>query len=115
MKGVASGSDCSTIRENVLEEFGAAVASMPWDLDRIRKGIEEVAKAGGFELCIESAATCGAFESITKIVDATGRKVDSEFKDRVMKSAMTMAKYRNTIFFMGASIAVAIVATRLIR
>jgi hypothetical protein len=73
MKEVASSTD-HVKRENALSELGTAMAFMPWNIDRVvMTAMEEVRVVEGMELCVEAAAVAGAFEAITKIVDATGQ------------------------------------------
>lgn len=110
MKSVAPPSDCDGDREGVLEEFGRAVAAIPWDGDRIRNAMENVKRMGGMELGVEAAAVCGAFEAITKVVDATRRRSVSEKDQRMFRTIMTLSKHRKAIFWVGASTVVGIAA-----
>lgn len=114
MKEIASTSGRDS-GESALEELGAAVASRPFDGTKIKSAMDEVMRVGGMELCVEAAAVSGAFESITKVVDATGRRAGSLGKNRVMWTVMTLAKHRTMILLMGTSVAVAIIATRMRR
>ena len=110
MKSVASTGRGQ--REVALIELGTAVASTPCDVRRIQKAAQELKNVGGIELCVEAAAVCGAFESITKLVDATGRGAGSSRQQKVMQTAMTVMKHRNAILLAGVSVAAAILARR---
>jgi hypothetical protein len=113
MKNIASS--ITDQREIVLEKLGTAVASVPFDADKVVAAMDEVKTVGGVELCIEAAATCGAFESITKVVDATGRKTASREVERLKAIVMTISKHRNVIVMVGGLVTAVISASRLRR
>jgi hypothetical protein len=102
-------------REGALSELGAAIASRPIDVGRLRDAIARVIEVGGLELAVEAAAVAGAFEAVTKIVDATGRKAFSRGLLRFLGSVMMLVKHRASICFAGAFVAAALVASRQIR
>jgi len=58
----------------VLEDFGAAMAERPIDMETVAKAREDVSEKGGFGLVVEAASTIGAFALMTSVVDTTGRK-----------------------------------------
>lgn len=113
MKNIASS--VSDQREIVLERLGTAVASVPFRVDKVLAAMEEVKAVGGVELCIEAAATCGAFEAITKVVDATGRKTASREMERLKATVMTISKHRTVVVLVGVLITASISALRLRR
>lgn len=95
MKEVAStGHD---LRESSLVDLGKLIASTPYNMDELRRSMEEVKRVGGMELMVEAAAVCGAFECMTKIVDATQRRQQHQGLLRFMKVVITLLKHRATI------------------
>ena len=61
MKKVATGSlsNDHARRESVLMELGAAIASKPINLRRVRNAAEKVKEVGGMELLVEMSAVAG--------------------------------------------------------
>ena len=115
MKKVASNSQNDSIRESTLRDLGVAVATRPLNLDKIRLAMDEVKKVGGEELVVEMAATAGAFNCITLVVDASCRKTESDMYMGVARTVMTILKHRRTISLISASIFTAYVASRLVQ
>ena len=115
MKKVASGSQNHSIRESTLRDLGVAVATRPLNLDKIRLAMDEVKKVGGEELVVEMAATAGAFNCITLVVDASCRKTESDAYLRIARTVMTILKHRRTIGLISVSVVTAFVASRLVK
>ena len=115
MKKVASGSQNDSIRESTLRDLAVAVATRPLNLDKIRLAVDEVKKVGGEELVVEMAATAGAFNCITLVVDASCRKTESDMYMGVARTVMTILKHRRTIGLISASVVTAFVASKLIK
>ena len=115
MKKVASDSQNDSIRESILRGLGVAVATRPLNLDKIRLAMDEVKKVGGEELVVEMAATAGAFNCITLVVDASCRKTESDTYLGVARTVMTILKHRRTIGLISASVVTAFVASRLVK
>jgi len=100
-------------REEALVELGAAVASRPWNAGRVEAAAKRVKEEGGAELLVEAAAVAGAFEAITKVVDATGRKEPSGGMQRAQRVVMTVMKHRAQIACLaGAALVAAAIASR---
>lgn len=95
-------------RLGALAELGAAVASRPWSDGRVRAAAGAVEKAGGAGLLVEAAAAAGAFEAITKVVDATARKEPSGAAQRAQRLVMTALKHRVRIACLAGAALVAI-------
>ena len=115
MKKVASDSRNGSIRESVLEDLGVAVANRPLNIKKIRLAMDKVKKVGGEELVVEMAATAGAFNCITLVVDASCRKTESDMSIGVARTVMTILKHRRTIGLISASVVTAFVASRLVK
>jgi len=89
-----------------LLEFGSAVANnMALDVTKVQTALEKVKKVGGMELAIEAVAVAGAFEIITKVVDASGRKAPPHHVQRVKQGVLFVMKNRVAIGIVGASVA----------
>ena len=96
-------------------ELGAAVASRPWHAGRVQAAARAVEDAGGAGLLVEAAAAAGAFEAITKVVDATDKKETSGGLRRAQRVVMTVLKHRVRIACLAGAVLVAVtvgVATR---
>ena len=115
MKKVASDSRNDSIRESTLRDLGVAVATRPLKLDKIRLAMDEVKKVGGEELAVEMAATAGAFNCITLVVDASCRKTESDTYLRIARTVMTILKHIRTISLISATVVTAFVASKLIK
>jgi len=115
MKKVASCSQTDSIRESALRDLGVAVATRPLNLDKIRLAMDEVKKIGGEELVVEMAATAGAFNCITLVVDASCRKTESDTYLRIARTVMTILKHRRTIGVVSASVVTAFIASKLVK
>ena len=72
-------------------EFGSAVANMALDVAKVQTALEKIKKVGGMELAIE-AVVAGAFEIITKGVDASGRKAPPHHVQRVKQGILFVMK-----------------------
>lgn len=108
MKGICPPT--SRHRELALESFASLVSSIPFDTDQAGKARDDVVKVGGKELLVEACAVAGAFEAITKLVDATGCQLMSRQKTKINIFIMKTFKNRNTIGAVATAIAVAAVA-----
>ena len=95
-------------RLGALAELGAAVASRPWDAGRVRAAARAVEETGGAGLLVEAAAAAGAFEAITKVVDATARKEPSGGMQRAQRVVMTVLKHRVRIACVAGAALVAV-------
>lgn len=95
------------MREGALAELASAIAALPLDLGRLEQARGEVERVGGRELLAEACAVAGAFEAITKLVDATGREVPSIGFQRFKGVVMTLMKHRTAIGWTGASLVAA--------
>ena len=116
MKKVASDSARNdSIRESTLVDLGAAIANRPLNINKIRLSMDKVKKVGGEELVVEMAATAGAFNCITLVVDASCRKTESDMSIGVARTVMTILKHRRTIGLISASVVTAFVASRLVK
>jgi len=115
MKKVASDSQNDSTRETVLRDLGISIAARPLNLDKIRMAMDEVRKVGGEELVVEMAATAGAFNCITLVVDASCRKTESDTYLGIARTVMTILKHRRTIGLISVSVVTAFVASRLMR
>ena len=56
-----------------------------------------------------------AFEAITKVVDATRKKVDPENKIKVMTGALMLVKHRKAICLGASALVAAFVVSRLVK
>ena len=79
-----------------LLEFGSAVANMALDVAKVQTALEKIKKVGGMELAIE-AVVAGAFEIITKGVDASGCKAPPHHVQRVKQGILFVMKNRVAI------------------
>ena len=86
-----------------LLEFGSAVANMALDVAKVQTALEKIKKVGGMELAIEAVAVAGAFEIITKGVDASGRKAPPHHVQRFKQGILFGMK--NRVAMVGASVA----------
>jgi len=77
--------------------------------------MDEVKKIGGEELVVEMAATAGAFNCITLVVDASCRKTESDTYLRIARTVMTILKHRRTIGVVSASVVTAFIASKLVK
>jgi len=87
-----------------LEAFGKLVASLPYDVEAVQSALEEVKAHGGMELVAEACATVAAFESLTRVADATVRAKPPEI---IMKVARTINQFMwNPVPFMTVALAI---------
>jgi hypothetical protein len=49
------------------------IATLPFNVEVVRKSLKVVEHIGGMELVAEACNTAAAFEAITRVVDATNR------------------------------------------
>ncbi|KAL7502513.1 hypothetical protein ACHAWX_000504 [Stephanocyclus meneghinianus] len=115
MKENATSEDCNGDRERALLDFGSAMANLAVDVQKAPSALEEVKKIGGMELAVEAVCVAGAFEMMTKVVDASGRKAQSKQLLKVMQGLMFMLKHRVTIGIIGASVMAPYVVNKLAR
>ena len=65
-------------RERALVSFANLVALQPLDMSSVLESIEPIRECGGDELVIEAIGVATGFSTITKVVDATGKKPMSD-------------------------------------
>ncbi len=55
-------------RQDALRAFALQVATLPFDIQKVRDALDVVELAGGKELALEACMTASAFEAITRAV-----------------------------------------------
>lgn len=75
----------ASAREEALRTLGKTVGTLPFDAEAVRKACMVVEEEGGPELAVEACSIVGAFESITRVADATGRRKPPQGIMRVVK------------------------------
>lgn len=105
----------SQAREQALELFASICSSIPFDDGQLSEARANVVKEGGKELLVEASAVVGAFEAITKLVDATGRQLMSKPKTRIKVLVMKTLKNRNVIGAGVTAVAFAFIAAVVIK
>jgi hypothetical protein len=103
-------------RSAALKELGDVVATLPFNSKAVHKAMAAVENVGGEELLVEALATAMAFESITRIVDASIRVKYSASMYMMIKAVNRMAALFQSSRFqlICSTIAVAIVAAILV-
>ncbi|KAL7533061.1 hypothetical protein ACHAXR_005011 [Thalassiosira sp. AJA248-18] len=97
-------------REKALIHLGSAVATLPMDMEKVQIALQEVKSVGGMELAMEATAVAGAYETITKVVDATGIKLPPQRIQRVISTILFVIKHKVTFGLVVASLVVALFA-----
>jgi len=93
-------------------ELGCAIAALPFDAKTVERAREKVKEVGGMELVVEACIIAGAFESITKLVDGTGRELPPKWIMGVSTVMMRMMKHSVAIGLVGVSVAAAYIAQK---
>jgi len=83
------------------------VAALPFDAGKIERAREKVFEIGGMELVVEACAVAGVFESLTKLIDVTGRTLPPEWMQGLVQGVMMTMKHKTAIGLVGASVAAA--------
>ena len=81
------------LRQDLLESFAKAMASRPFDSDRMRSARLELLKARNKEVLIEAACTGAFFEMVTKVVDISGRPVMGRLEERITKVVLWILSF----------------------
>lgn len=61
------------------------IATLPFDIKKVKQSIRHLEIIGGKELVAEACNVAAAFESMTRIVDATGRVKPPDVMLRMVK------------------------------
>lgn len=77
------------MKAELLENFGAAMADRPLDMDKVSSLREKILIAGGEELLVESGTIVGQFSMVTKCVDATGRLAPPGMLEKTVNALKT--------------------------
>jgi hypothetical protein len=106
----------SLARSAALKELGEVIATLPFDAQTVRKAVAAVEKEGGQELLVESLATAMAFETTTRIVDASVRvKYSASILMLIKMITRTAALVQSSRFqFICSAVAIAGVAMILV-
>jgi len=102
-------------REAILTALSTAAGSIPFYPKAMKVACDNVKELGGMELVVEACATIGAFEAITKLVDATGKTLHSKREDKVHFAVVRCIQQRYAIGAALAAIVAAAVASSVLR
>lgn len=108
--------DQESTREAVLTEFGRTVATVPFNAKAVQKALAQVKHVGGKELAVEVCCTLAAFESVTRVVDATIRKKHPAIMMTVVKGMNKVALHLRQWMLAGgtaiAAVGIAVIVSR---
>lgn len=107
----------SSPRNAALTEFGSTVATLPYNKGAVQASLVRVQEEGGEELKVEVCCTVAAFETVTRVVDATLRKDPPGAMVSVVKGINTAMHHSRELILAGSAfvavgIAAAIVARK---
>lgn len=94
-------------RQQALEKLATTAATLPFDRVAVHQVVESIRQKYGEELVVEAVATIAAYESITRVADATVR-IPPERLLGIVKAVNCVMHRRREIAMYGAGIVVAI-------